>query len=75
MRTLVLDVQLRLTLCNPMDCSPLGSSVHGIFHARILEQFAISFSSDLPNPGIESRSPELLADSLLTELPGKANLT
>ena len=29
--------QSHLTLCNPMDCSPLGSSVHGIFQARILE--------------------------------------
>ena len=35
---------LRLTLCNPMDCCPPGSSVHGIFQARILEWFAISFS-------------------------------
>ena len=33
-----------LTLCNPMDCSPLGSSIHGIFLARVLEQVAISFS-------------------------------
>ena len=32
------------TLCNPMDCSPPGSSVHGIFQARILEWVAISFS-------------------------------
>ena len=32
------------TLCNPMDCSPPGSSVHGIFQARILERDAISFS-------------------------------
>ena len=31
-------------LCDPMDCSPLGSSVHGIFQARILEWVAISFS-------------------------------
>ena len=29
--------QLCLTLCDPMDCSPPGSSVHGIFQARILE--------------------------------------
>ena len=36
--------QLRLTLCNTMDCSPPGSSVHGIFQARILEWFAIPFS-------------------------------
>ena len=33
-----------LTLCDPMDCSPPGSSVHGIFQARILEWVAISFS-------------------------------
>ena len=31
------------TLCDPMDCSPSGSSVHGIFQARILEWVAISF--------------------------------
>ena len=35
------------TFCDPMDCSPPGSSVHGIFQARILEWVAISFSSDL----------------------------
>ena len=34
------------TLCNPMDCSPSGSSVHGIFQARILEWVAISFSRE-----------------------------
>ena len=34
------------TLCDPMDCSPPGSSVHGIFQARILEWVAISFSRD-----------------------------
>ena len=33
------------TLCDPMDCSLLGSSVHGIFQARVLEWVAISFSS------------------------------
>ena len=31
-------------LCDPMDCSPSASSGHGIFQARILESFAISFS-------------------------------
>ena len=30
--------------CIPMDCSPLGSSVHGIFQARILKQVAVSYS-------------------------------
>ena len=32
------------TLCNPMDCSPPGSSVRGVFQARVLEWGAIAFS-------------------------------
>ena len=39
-----------------MDYNPPGSSVHGISQARILEQFAISFSKDLPDIGIEPES-------------------
>ena len=39
----VLVTQLCLTLCNPKDCSPPGSSVRGILQARILEWVAISF--------------------------------
>ena len=35
-----------LTLCDPMDCSLPGSSVHGIFQARIQEWVAISFSNN-----------------------------
>ena len=35
-----------LTLSNPMDCSLPGSSVHGIFQARVLEWVAIAFSDD-----------------------------
>ena len=34
-----------LTLCDPTDCSPPGSSVHGILQARVLEWVAISFSN------------------------------
>ena len=43
-------LQSCLTLCNPMDCSPTGSSVHGILQARILEWIAVPFSrwSSLP---------------------------
>ena len=37
--------QLCLTLSDPMDCSPPGSFVHGIFQARVLEWGAIAFSS------------------------------
>ena len=33
-----------LTLSNPMDCSPPGSSIHGIFQAKVLEWAAIAFS-------------------------------
>ena len=36
--------QLCLTLCDPVDCSLPGSSIHGIFQARVLEWVAISFS-------------------------------
>ena len=36
--------QPSLTLCDPMDCSLPGSSVHGIFQARVLEWGAIAFS-------------------------------
>ena len=38
--------QWRPTLCNPMNCSPLGSSVHGILQGRILEWVAIPFSRE-----------------------------
>ena len=54
-----------------MDCSPPSSSVHGILQARILEWVAISFSGDLPDSGIEPRSPTLQADALTSAPPGK----
>ena len=46
------------TLYNPTDCSPPGSSVHGIFQAKVLEWVAPS-PGDLPDPGIEPGSPAL----------------
>ena len=72
---LCLVAQLCLTLCDPTDCSPPGSSVHGVLQARILEWVAMSSSGDLSNPGIKPRSPTLQADSLPTEPPGKPNNT
>ena len=51
--------QLCPTLCDPVDYSPPGSSIHGILQARILEQVAISFSRGLHDPGIEPRPPAL----------------
>ena len=46
----VLATQSCLTLCDPVDCSPPGSSVHGILQARILEWVAISFSRGSSRP-------------------------
>ena len=42
--TEVLVAQLCATLCDPLDCSPPGSSAHGILQARTLEWVAILFS-------------------------------
>ena len=67
----VLVVQLCPTLCNPMDYSQPGSSVHGIFQSKILEWVTISFSRCILDPGIKPGSSALQADSLLSELPGK----
>ena len=67
----VLLTQSGPTLCDPMDCSLPGSSVHGILQARILEWVAILFSRDPPDPGSEPMSPALQANSLPSEPPGK----
>ena len=45
--------------CDPMDCSPPGSSVHGISQARILKWLPFPSPGDLPDPGITPASPEL----------------
>ena len=49
------SLQLYLTVCNHMDCSPPGSSILGILQARILEWVAISFSrrSSQPRDGTD----------------------
>ena len=55
-------LQLYLTLCDPMDCGPPGSSVHGFLQARILECIAISSSrgsSQARDPTHTSCSPAL----------------
>ena len=46
----LVDTQSCLTLCDPMDCSPPGSSVHGIPQARILEWVAMPFSKGSSQP-------------------------
>ena len=50
-------VQSCLTLWDPMDCSPPGSSVHWIFQARIFKWVAILPPVDFPDPGIKPMSP------------------
>ena len=64
-----------LTLCDPMNCSLPGSSVHGNSlgkdtgvgcHGPPLEE--------LPDPGIEAGSPALQVDSLPAKLPGKPDI-
>ena len=62
------------TLCDPMDCSPPGSSVLGILQARTLEWVSMPSSGDLCHPWIEPASPALQADSLLLSPPGKPQI-
>ena len=69
----MLVTQLCLTFCNSVDCSQVGSSVNGFLQARILKWTLFPYPEDLPNPGIESRSPALQADSLPYEPLGKPN--
>ena len=62
-----------LTLHDTIDCSQPGSTVHGIFQARIQKWVVISSPRDLPNPGIEPESPAspALADRFfITKPPG-----
>ena len=61
-----------LALCDPMDCSPPGSSVRGILQTRMLAWVAISSSRVLVNPGIESASLEFAGRVFTTEPPGKS---
>ena len=61
-------------LFTTLDCSPPGSSVHGILQARILEWLPLPTPGDLSNPGIEPTSlasPALTGRFLTTEPPEK----
>ena len=64
-------------LCNCVDCSLPGSSVHGISQARVLEWVATSSSRDLPHPGIEPTSsvPPTSANRLFTTEPLQKHAT
>ena len=70
-----LGAQSCLILCNPMDCSPPGSSVHGISQSRILEWVAISFSRGFSQPGDQTQVSYMTGGCFTTEQPpGKANV-
>ena len=60
-------LQLCLTLCDAMDCSPPVSSVHGILQARILEWVAMPFSSGSSQPSLVGYSSWGCKESNTTE--------
>ena len=68
MKVKVLVVQSCLTLCNLVDCSPPGSSVHGISQARILEWLPSPSPGDLPNAGLKPVSPASAGVFFATDL-------
>ena len=71
-----LIAQLGLTLCDPMDCNPPSSSVRGDSPGKRSGMGSFSLlQGNLPNPGIEFRSPTLQADSLPSKPPGKPKST
>ena len=67
-----------LTLCNPIDCSPPGSSVHGMLQARILEWLAMPFSrgSSGPRDGTHISYVSCIGKQVLLPLvpPGKPKI-
>ena len=63
--------QLCLTLCDPTDCSPPGSSVHGILQARILQWVAIPFSRGSSQPRDQTQVSRMLVDPFPFEPPRK----
>ena len=70
-----MKVKVKVIQSCPTLCKPMDYTVHGILQARILEWVAFPFSRDLPNPGIEPRSPAEKADSLPAEPQGKPKNT
>ena len=68
---LCLVTQLRLTLATPWTVVCYAPLSIGILQARYWSGLPCPPPRDLPNPGIESRSPALQADSLPSEPPGK----
>ena len=70
-----LVAQTCLTLCDPWTVAHQAPLSMGLLHVRILSGLPCPRPGDLPNPGIESRSPVLQADSLPSDPPGKPKNT
>ena len=66
----VLVAQSCPTLCDPMDTSWQAPLFMGFFRQKYWSGLPFPSPEDLPDPGIEARSPALQADSLPTEPPG-----
>ena len=60
-----------LTVCNPTDCSPPGSSIHGILQARILEWVVIPFSRGSSRPRNRTQVSCVAGGFFTSEPPGK----
>ena len=67
----VLVAQLCLTLCDPMHCSPPGSSVHGILQTRMLEWVAIPSSRGSSQPRNRTQVSCVAGRHFTSEPPGK----
>ena len=59
------------TLCDPVDCSPQAPPSMGFSRQEYWSGLPFPSPGDLPDPGIERRSPALQADALTSEPPGK----
>ena len=70
-----MKVNVKITQLCPTLCNAVDYTVHGILQTRILEQQLFPSPGDLPNPGVEPRSPTLLAGSLPVEPLGKPKNT
>ena len=62
------------TLCDPMDCSLPGFSVHGIFQARVLEWVAISFSRRSSHPGDRTQVSHIVGRCFTLWATGKPSI-
>ena len=75
MKVKVFTTQSYLTLCDSMDCSPPGSSIHGILQARVLEWVAILFLQGIyPTQGLNLGLLHCMQTLLTSEPPGKSNI-